>query len=154
PTDNDERDVDGRWGEEGLASKWRKAGLHALTHRLDAFDVKHEDGRSVRIEAAVRIAPPMYRRAFLCRYEYTFFDTGEGVVTFSGAPQAESPYLPRIGVQLGLPGAMDRVVWYGRGPGESYVDSKEEGRVGLHRATVDDLFTSYVRPQENGNRTD
>lgn len=48
----------------------------------------------------------------------------------------------------------DRVTWYGLGPGESYVDSKESALVGRYEKTVDELHTPYVRPQENGNRTD
>jgi beta-galactosidase/evolved beta-galactosidase subunit alpha len=46
------------------------------------------------------------------------------------------------------------VAWYGRGPGECYADSKQAQRVGMYDCLVDDLHTPYVRPQENGNRTD
>ncbi|CAM3999851.1 hypothetical protein PAAL109150_04390 [Paenibacillus alkaliterrae] len=49
---------------------------------------------------------------------------------------------------------MDLVKWYGRGPGESYSDSKEAGRFGVYKKSVDGLFTPYIYPQENGNRTD
>jgi beta-galactosidase/evolved beta-galactosidase subunit alpha len=45
------------------------------------------------------------------------------------------------------------VTWLGRGPGESYADSQQAARVGLWRASVDELWTPYVRPQENGNRS-
>src|SRR5919199_211287 len=53
-----------------------------------------------------------------------------------------------------LPGTLDHVLWLGRGPGESYADTKQAARFGRWRATVDELFTPYVRPQENGNHTD
>jgi hypothetical protein len=46
------------------------------------------------------------------------------------------------------------VRWYGRGPGESYSDSREAGRYGAWRGSVAELSTPYVHPQENGNRTD
>jgi len=49
---------------------------------------------------------------------------------------------------------LEQVEWYGRGPGESYVDSKEANPVGRYRAWVADLFTPYVFPQENGNRSE
>jgi evolved beta-galactosidase subunit alpha len=62
--------------------------------------------------------------------------------------------LPKIGLQMEIPGDMDAVKWYGRGPGENYSDSKEAGRFGVYRKSVDELFTPYIYPQENGNRTD
>ena len=62
--------------------------------------------------------------------------------------------LPRIGLQLALAKQLDVVSWYGRGPGESYSDSKQANRFGIYNCRVDDLYTPYVRPQENGNRTD
>jgi len=55
---------------------------------------------------------------------------------------------------MGVNNELDQVIWYGRGPGESYVDSKEANPFGIYRKSVDELYTPYVRPQENGNRTD
>lgn len=55
---------------------------------------------------------------------------------------------------MSIPGNLDKVSWFGRGPGESYIDSKQSARFGLYKMTVDDLYTPYVFPQENGNRTD
>jgi len=49
-------------------------------------------------------------------------------------------------------GELDRVEWYGLGPNESYADSKRAARVGRYSATVDELQTPYIFPQENGNR--
>jgi len=46
------------------------------------------------------------------------------------------------------------VQWFGRGPGEAYRDTKQAQRFGRWQATVDELFTHYIYPQENGNRTD
>ena len=43
---------------------------------------------------------------------------------------------------------------FGLGPGEAYRDSRRAARVGRFRATVDELQTPYVFPQENGNRAD
>jgi beta-galactosidase len=56
-------------------------------------------------------------------------------------------------VRLGVPGRLHRVEWYGEGPGEAYPDSRQAVRVGRYAATVDEMQTPYVYPQENGNRT-
>jgi beta-galactosidase len=64
------------------------------------------------------------------------------------------PDLPKYGMTLNLPKTLDQVEWFGRGPQESYRDRKTGAPVGLYTARVGDLLTPYIRPQENGNRTD
>ena len=64
------------------------------------------------------------------------------------------PSLPRIGLQLILPEGFENVMWYGRGPHENYWDRKEGAQIGVYSMTVDDLYVPYIKPQENGNRTD
>lgn len=62
--------------------------------------------------------------------------------------------LPRFGMQWILPAGFNKVIYYGRGPGESYQDRKFNTHVGLYEQDVKDLFYPYVRPQETGNKTD
>ena len=47
--------------------------------------------------------------------------------------------------------ARTRSRWWGRGPGETYVDSFEGSRVGGFSRTIDELQVPYPVPQENGN---
>jgi beta-galactosidase len=61
--------------------------------------------------------------------------------------------LPRLGLRLALPAALAHVTWFGGGPGEAYADSRQAARIDRFAATVDELQTPYVFPQENGNRT-
>jgi len=55
---------------------------------------------------------------------------------------------------MALPSRFGQVEWFGLGPGEAYRDTRRAVRVGLFRATVDEMQTPYVCPQENGNRLD
>ena len=64
------------------------------------------------------------------------------------------PYLPRFGMVMELPKQFDELTWYGRGPHESYWDRKASTKVGLFIGKVIDQYHPYVRPQENGNKTD
>jgi beta-galactosidase/evolved beta-galactosidase subunit alpha len=132
---------------------WRKAGLHWLQHRTDEVEVV--TGDTVKIIARVRIAPPVLSLGFECEYIYTIAGNGEVQIETHIVPRGEMPpSLPRVGLQMTLPGSFDRVQWWGRGPGESYRDTKRAQRFGVWSATVDELYTPYVFPQENGNRTD
>ena len=64
------------------------------------------------------------------------------------------PELPLIGMNLVMPRAFDQMSWLGRGPQENYWDRKTGAFVGLYSGTVADQYWAYVRPQENGNKTD
>lgn len=62
--------------------------------------------------------------------------------------------VPRIGIRFRMPAAMDQVQYLGRGPEENYVDRKAGTLIGLYKATAQELYYPYVRPQENGHHTD
>lgn len=91
-------------------------------------------------------------------YEYKIFASGDILFTVEGQPMGmleNAPEMfPRIGVKMKLNKKCNKVKWSGRGPGESYSDSKQCNLFGIYEKTVSELFTNYVRPQENGNRTD
>ena len=62
--------------------------------------------------------------------------------------------VPRIGVRFRLPAEMNCVEYFGRGPEENYIDRNAGTFVGRFKTTADDMYYPYVRPQENGHRTD
>jgi beta-galactosidase len=64
------------------------------------------------------------------------------------------PELPRIGMNLVLQPRFDDVEWFGRGPFENYADRKLAAEIGLYRNQVADHYVPYIRPQENGYKTD
>ena len=72
-----------------------------------------------------------------------------------GEPVGEWPVMiPKIGIQFAIPAEFSKVKWFGLGPGESYQDTRMAGKVGRFCKSVDELYTPYVFPQENGNRSD
>ena len=60
----------------------------------------------------------------------------------------------RFGLKFMMPKKFDSVTWYGRGPHETYCDRKTGGKLSVHSMSVSDLEHHYMRPQENGQRTD
>jgi beta-galactosidase/evolved beta-galactosidase subunit alpha len=148
-------DNEARGGGERIVKDWHARFLHLAQHRLERFAWEQISDTAVRVTVHTRLAPPVHEAAIDCVYDYTIFGSGEIALELYGTPRGNWPEtLPRIGLELTLAGALDRVMWLGHGPGESYADSKQAARFGLWQATVDDLFTHYVRPQENGNHTD
>ena len=67
---------------------------------------------------------------------------------------------PRIGFVMTLDNGSEelnrcgRIQWFGRGPHESYIDRKAGAEVKLWDGSVAEQTFRYVRPQENGNKSD
>ena len=60
----------------------------------------------------------------------------------------------RFGMQMVMPKSFENISYYGRGPVENYIDRKWATELGVYNQTVTNQFYAYIRPQENGNKTD
>ncbi|WP_242205226.1 glycoside hydrolase family 2 TIM barrel-domain containing protein [Aestuariivivens insulae] len=81
---------------------------------------------------------------------------GSGKVAVSVNLEADKNLseIPRIGMSTILKGSLNQVEWYGRGPEENYWDRKTAAFIGKYKDEVEHMNTKYIRPQENGNRSD
>ncbi|MGL1958943.1 MAG: DUF4981 domain-containing protein [Colwellia sp.] len=75
-------------------------------------------------------------------------------VWFYAAPHKKFGKLPRLGTLFELDTRYSNIQYYGRGPHENYDDRKSSAFVGLYDTDVDSIYVPYVRPSENGYRTD
>lgn len=60
----------------------------------------------------------------------------------------------RIGNDLQLNKDFSNIQWYGRGPGENYIDRKTASLIGTYKQNLSEQYFPYARPQESGNKTD
>lgn len=87
--------------------------------------------------------------------EYRINKAGEiRVSTHIKLGKAGLPDMPRFGMRMELPVDFDNLRYFGRGPHENYVDRNRAAFVGLYAGKVADQYFNYVRPQENGYKTD
>jgi hypothetical protein len=141
-----------------IAREWRKLGLDHLQARVTAFSAEQTAEHAVRVRAEAVYAP--YTTAPILRATLTYTLLGNGAVRLTvryepaGLMAMETIPLPKLGVQMKLIPALDRVLWYGRGPQENYCDMNAAAPVGKYAADVADLHEPYARPQENGARMD
>ncbi|HQE91402.1 MAG TPA: glycoside hydrolase family 2 TIM barrel-domain containing protein [Anaerolineae bacterium] len=92
---------------------------------------------------------------FACTYTYTIYGSGDVIIEHHVVPEVPGlPFLPRIGLQMTLPGGYEQFTWYGRGPHENYVDRNYGAQVGIYSGTVDEQYVPYIVPEENGNKTE
>ncbi len=83
--------------------------------------------------------------------KYRIFADGRITVSLSGTAKMD---MLRFGTIFALKREFDNVKWYGRGPQENYCDRKTGAKIAIHEMKVADLEHHYMRPQENGCRTD
>lgn len=137
-----------------VVEEWRKKGLHLLQHSINDVEIQNTDGM-LKITVGAVIAPPTSDWGMECKCTYSVYGSGDITLKVEGKPFGNKPdTLPKIGLTIELPGGIENVIWYGRGPGESYVDSKMANPISVYSKKVRELYTPYVKPQENGNRTD
>ena len=126
---------------------WRNAG--ANRRLIDVTAV--QTGAQVNVLAKYRL--PVGDADYAVNY--TIRSGGLVSVTPSYVPgTGRIPLLPRFGMKMAVPRRLDRVVWYGRGPQETYWDRKTGGEIAIYTSKVDDMVFPYARSQDTGNRTD
>ncbi|MDH6566814.1 beta-galactosidase [Streptomyces sp. SAI-117] len=144
PTDNDHGN-----GQHTRNQTWRDAGAN---RKVTGVSVRALGDRAVEIKVSGTL-PTTTESAY--GTTYTVFGNGEIKVDNTLHPGASSlPYIPEVGTILFLPRRLDRLHYYGRGPEENHWDRNDGTDVGLWSGTVAEQWTSYIRPQENGNKTD
>lgn len=83
--------------------------------------------------------------------KYIIYADGAIEVVLKGIPKRD---MLCFGLKFILPKEFDSVKWYGRGEHENYCDRKTGAAIGIYEKTVNELEHRYMRPQENGQRTD
>ncbi len=146
PTDNDFGNYMHEW-----ARVWQQAGAN---RRLVSLRVADARGDRVEISAAFSFEDDKGEEVARWRARYTVWGTGDIEVRNVFEKEDGLPVVPRVGMNVELLRRLDQVEWYGRGPFENYGDRKLAAQVGRYRNAVRDHYVPYVRPQENGYKTD
>ncbi len=143
PNDNDKgSNMIGRLGV------WREASNEA---ELSDMLVKQTTPNVVTITAKYALKPVESSQTVT----YTIYGNGQIDVESSLNVQKEDlPDLPRFGMRWELPVNFDNLKYFGRGPQENYIDRKSGAFVAVYHGKVADQYVKYVRPQENGYKTD
>lgn len=122
--------------------QWRRSTAMAKSKAT----LVHQYSHSAYVETSINVIGMKGVKIF-----YTVHSDGRIDVSYEGTPLMD---MLRFGLQFRLPGEFDNVKWYGRGPQETYCDRKTGGKFGIYSMKVEELEHRYMRPQENGQRTD
>jgi beta-galactosidase len=146
PTDND-------FGN--YMPDWAAAWAEAVDHReLLSLEVIEEDSSGVKLQASYRFSDAKGQPVAAWATRFSFDTSGELHVQNRFSKEEGQPVVPRIGMNVELRADLEQVSWFGRGPFENYSDRKQAANVGQYSNRVSDHYVPYMRPQENGYKTD
>jgi beta-galactosidase len=146
PTDNDFGNYMQDW-----AAVWRQASVN---RHLESLDLAGHNGGRVVITASYGFNNDDGQQVARWESIFTIDASGEIHIANGFAKADGTPLVPRIGLNVELINSLENVSWFGRGPFENYRDRKLAADVGLYQNRVADHYVPYMRPQENGYKTD
>ncbi len=137
------------WSEDQKRGSVYSRGLTQLRYHARPLVVKDGTVRSVVEVTGSKSA------GFTHESVWSFAADGSVSVENTVTPHGTMPpALPRLGLSLRLDPALEAFEYYGRGPRENYVDRLTGSFLGRWTSTVADQFENYVRPQDNGCKSD
>ena len=147
PTDNDE-------GGDGksFASRWLKSGYNDMKRQVVNVNSSFTDDGLFQISVDEKYSSDSAN--ILVNLVYTILQDGDLHITGNTNIPEGLPVVPKIGLSFQIDKKYSNLQWYGRGPHESYIDRKHSAFFGRYSGTVRDQYYPYIRPQENGNKTD
>lgn len=146
PTDNDFGNYMPDW-----AAVWEQA---ARNRKLLSLRQIPGSDRQIGIAASFVLADAEGNDVATWTIEYRF--SGDGRIHIANLFEKQNglPVIPRFGMNVELPKSLQNVEWFGRGPFENYADRKLAAHIGRYKNVVADHYVPYMRPQENGYKTD
>ena len=144
PTDNDVH----------IAEEWRLDGLdrtHIICHQCK---IEPMDQDYIKVQVGGTLSADGQKPHSAIQISYLFFPDGTLEIQLDFEPLNLLTRLPRLGFMTRLNKDYSQATWYGRGPHESYADRKDSAFVDVYRSDFPKLFHHYIKPQENGNRSD
>ena len=115
----------------GQAGDWQGHRLDALIHSVRSVDHHMNDSGALEINVESFVAPPVLSWGFHVTTKYLLYGGGALLVRIKATPKGPAPgSLPRVGLEMTLPKEKSNAEWFGLGPGQSYRDMKQAGRIG------------------------
>jgi beta-galactosidase len=139
-TDNDKRG----WKAHKVLKQWYQA-----TPQLKAVQMSQLD-HAIKITSDYEII----KDSAQVKIVYTVNPQGIIKVDYNLKASDKLPHIPKIGLQMGIQRKLDQVSWYGKGALENYTDRSFGFPVGKYSMPINQFIEPYVKPQENGNRTE
>ncbi|MFD0670079.1 glycoside hydrolase family 2 TIM barrel-domain containing protein [Cohnella sp. GCM10027633] len=142
PTDNDMY----------VKQKWKTEGYDRVGMKVYGTRWKQVDAAQVEVHVSFALGGYIQHPILKGEATWRFDGSGRASLSVSVNVREELIYLPRFGLRLEMPGGTEEIEYAGFGPHETYADKRRSAKKGVYLTTVERMFESYIRPQENGSR--
>lgn len=143
-TDNDRVD-------KNASKLWQNLSPQNLKRTVVATNCKRIDANTVCIDAMLRYTDRNDVALFDVKQSIAVYYTGDVIIDNEIVCSEQIRTLPKVGMQMCLPRALDSVRWFGLDK-ETYSDRYSSGVAGTYKRDAASLFYLYDKPQESGNR--
>ena len=143
-TDNDQVD-------KNALRLWQHLNPDLVKRSVVATNCRQLDAGTVSIDAMLRYTNTAGLVYFDVKQSITILHTGDVLIDNEVVASEQIKTLPKLGLQMCLPKAMDTVRWFGLDK-ETYSDRRSAGIASTYKQPAASLFYRYERPQESGNR--
>ncbi|GAF67868.1 unnamed protein product, partial [marine sediment metagenome] len=146
PTDNELGELSYSPETKDIVKKehWEDASKNRKVKKINIDEINTQ---IVQITVLTELPPPEKNLKTI----YSIFGSGDIIVENFFTPNKD---MIRFGMQMEVPEELNTMTWFGKGPHETMFDRKTGAAVGIYSDKVENLIHHYVKPQENGNRTD
>jgi len=142
------------WGGARLLTDCLKAGYDRMECASAQVTIRPTPNAGAEIVIRQRWLCPGAKRSITHAHRYLVGADGGLAVENTFDLDRRLPEVPRLGVSLVLPAALEQLEWFGLGPWENYSDRKRGSVVARYASTVTDQYVPYILPQEHGNKCD
>lgn len=143
---------------------WYEWGLDSLIHEVKSVYMEKISDNEFVINTEIHSFSFKERTLqFISNVIYTFLGSGDLIMDHHVICHLEFParrasqdiqWIQKLGLQMKLAEGIEGLIWYGRGPFETYPDRKTGAKTGIYKVSVQEIEMPYILPQEFGNHTD
>jgi beta-galactosidase len=144
--------------------EWYEWGLDSLINETEYVYREKVSESEIIIKARIHSYSFVERAIqFTSDYIYTFLGSGDLIIDHDVTCNLEFParrakddipWIQKIGLQMDMMPGMKELMWYGKGPFETYPDRKTGAKTGIYSTSVDEIVMPYNITEDFGNHTD
>lgn len=136
------------WGP--IQDVWKAFNSKLWTKELCTFDyMLNSNSSKVIIKCQSKLKGP--KGDIVSVKSWTVFSDGSLELESRVDIDEEYNFLPRVGLSFVIPEGFNNIVWFGHGPGESFVDRTMSSPIGLYKCKVEDTHFPFIPVSHNGN---
>lgn len=127
--------------------------LDSLLVNVSHYNITKLNKKMVRVYFVLSHTNTQSQKLFDLHQVYTIYGNGGIVINSKIIPTNIEQEFLKMGYQMKFTKEFDTLIWFGKGPYETY-PGRDEAKISMYTSSVANLLEPYLTPQENGNRSE